>query len=67
MSAERLLQGHVEAWRRVYSYPSIARRLAKARVDLPLALTANLGYRFYAYHLDTHYTCDWPIAMRDAA
>lgn len=67
MSAERLLQGHVEAWRRVYSYASIARRLAKARVDLPLAVTANLGYRFYAYHLDTHYTCDWPIAMRDAA
>ncbi len=67
MSAERLLQGHLEAWRRVYSYSSIARRLAKARVDLPLAVTANLGYRFYAYHLDTHYTCDWPIAMRDAA
>jgi radical SAM superfamily enzyme YgiQ (UPF0313 family) len=67
MTPQRLLQGHVEAWRKVYSYGSIAARLSKARIDLPLALTANLGYRFYAYHLDTHYNCDWPIAFRQAA
>ena len=24
-------------------------------------LMANLGYRYYAHHLDTHYNCDWPI------
>ena len=22
---------------------------------------ANLGYRFYAHHLHTHYNCDWPL------
>jgi radical SAM superfamily enzyme YgiQ (UPF0313 family) len=67
MTPQRLLQGHVEAWRKVYQYGSIVRRLAKARIDLPLALTANLGYRFYAHHLHTHYNCDWPIAFREAA
>ncbi|NMD07147.1 MAG: DUF4070 domain-containing protein, partial [Phyllobacteriaceae bacterium] len=67
MTPQRLLQGHIEAWRKVYQYGSIVRRLAKARIDLPLALTANLGYRFYAHHLHTHYNCDWPIAFREAA
>jgi radical SAM superfamily enzyme YgiQ (UPF0313 family) len=67
MSPQRLLQGHVEAWRKVYQFGSIARRLGKARIDLPLALTANLGYRFYAHHLDSHYNCDWPIGHREAA
>jgi hypothetical protein len=28
---------------------------------------ANLGYRFYARHLETHYTCDWPTGFREAA
>ena len=28
--------------------------------QIPLSLAANLGYRFYAHHLHTHYTCDWP-------
>lgn len=32
-----------------------------ARRFQPLAVTANLGYRFYASHLDRFYTCDWPI------
>ena len=31
--------------------------------QLPLALMANLGYRFYAHHLHTLYTCDWPIGF----
>jgi hypothetical protein len=26
---------------------------------LSIAIPANFGYRFYAYHLDTFYTCDW--------
>jgi len=36
-------------------------------VQLPIAVMANLGYRYYAYHLDTHYTCDWPIGFKKAA
>lgn len=67
MSVSELQRGHERAWRQVYAYPAIARRLAKSRTQLPLALTANLGYRFYAYNLDTHYTCDWPIAVARAA
>ena len=26
-----------------------------------VALSANIGYRFYANHLHQFYTCDWPI------
>jgi len=33
--------------------------LSGSRTRLPIAIPANLGYRFYAYHLDTFYTCDW--------
>ena len=67
MSVSELQRGHERAWRQVYSYSAIARRLAKSRTQLPLAVAANLGYRFYAYNLDTHYTCDWPIAVARAA
>jgi len=67
LTPQRLLEGHVAAWQKVYSYGAIAKRLAKARIDPPLALAANLGYRFYAYHLETHYNCDWPIATQEAA
>jgi hypothetical protein len=28
---------------------------------LPLALGANLGYRFYAHNLHRYYNCDWLI------
>jgi hypothetical protein len=34
---------------------------------MPLALAANLGYRFYAHHLHTHYVCDWPEMTAKAA
>ena len=61
MSVETLLQGHEYAWKKVYSYKGIAKRLWRARNFQPLALTSNLGYRFYANHLDRFYTCDWPI------
>ncbi len=67
MSPEELGEGHERAWRKVYSYGSIARRLAKARIDLPLAVTVNLGYRYFAHHLKTHYTCDWPQVRGKAA
>jgi radical SAM superfamily enzyme YgiQ (UPF0313 family) len=67
MTPRELQQGHEQAWRDVYSYGSIARRLAKSRTQLAIAVMANLGYRYYAQHLETHYTCDWPIGFREAA
>jgi radical SAM superfamily enzyme YgiQ (UPF0313 family) len=67
MTRRELQVGHEKAWRDVYSYGSILRRLAKSRTQLPIAVMANLGYRYYAQHLETHYTCDWPIGFREAA
>jgi radical SAM superfamily enzyme YgiQ (UPF0313 family) len=61
MSARELAEGHERAWKKVYRWTSIARRLWTARNFQPLALTANLGYRFYARNLSRFYTCDWPI------
>src|SRR5580698_3607633 len=67
MTPHALQSGHERAWRAVYSYRSIARRLTAARTRIPIAIMANLGYRYYAHHLETHYTCDWPIGFREAA
>jgi len=67
MTPHELQAGHESAWRAVYSYPAIARRLAASRTQLPIAVMANLGYRYYARHLETHYTCDWPIGFAEAA
>ncbi len=59
MTAAELLEHTRRAWRKTYSFPSIVRRLAGSRTRLPIAIPANIGYRFYAYHLDSFYTCDW--------
>jgi radical SAM superfamily enzyme YgiQ (UPF0313 family) len=67
MTPRELQAGHEKAWRDVYAYSAIARRLAASRTQLPIAIMANLGYRYYAHHLETHYTCDWPIGFREAA
>jgi radical SAM superfamily enzyme YgiQ (UPF0313 family) len=67
MTPRELQAGHERAWREVYSYSSIIRRLGAARTQTPIAIMANLGYRYYAHHLETHYTCDWPIGFRKAA
>jgi radical SAM superfamily enzyme YgiQ (UPF0313 family) len=61
MTVQELAMGHERAWKKVYKWSSIARRLWNARNFQPLALTANLGYRFYAHNLHRFYTCDWPI------
>jgi radical SAM superfamily enzyme YgiQ (UPF0313 family) len=66
-TAEELQNGHERAWRSAYSYSSIARRLNGSRTQTPIAVMANLGYRYYAYHLKTHYNCDWPISVRKVA
>jgi len=63
MSPEQLAAGHERAWKKVYRYGAIARRLWKARAFEPLALAANLGYRFYAHNLQRFYTCDWHLSL----
>jgi radical SAM superfamily enzyme YgiQ (UPF0313 family) len=62
MSPAELLQGTEWAWKQTYSFRSIAKRLLGARIQLPLAFGANLGYRFYAHHLHDYYNCDWLMA-----
>jgi len=62
MTLQQLAAGHERAWKKVYRYSAIARRLWKARAFEPLGLAANLGYRFYAHHLQRFYTCDWHLA-----
>ena len=61
MSVEQLSQGHEYAWKKVYRWSSMGKRLWNAKNFQPLAFTVNLGYRFYAHNLSRFYNCDWPI------
>ena len=61
ISPQDLLAKTEWAWKSTYSYQSIARRLMGSRIQLPISLAANLGYRFYAHNLRTFYNCDWTI------
>jgi radical SAM superfamily enzyme YgiQ (UPF0313 family) len=63
MTVKELEVGHEKAWKDVYSLRSITKRLAGSRQQLRLAVAANLGYRFYANNLKTHYNCDWYIGQ----
>ncbi|MEQ1566079.1 MAG: radical SAM protein [Myxococcota bacterium] len=67
LTPAELLDGHEWAWKEVYSLPNIARRLARSRNHLHIAIPANLGYRFYANHLHTHYNCDAYAAFEPMA
>src|SRR5260370_29098034 len=67
MTPQQLSAGHERAWKKVYRYNAIARRLWKARAFEPLGLAANLGYRFYAHHLQRFYNCDWHLSWSAAA
>jgi len=62
MTPQQLTAGHEHAWKKVYRYSAIARRLWKARAFEPLGVAANLGYRFYAHHLQRFYNCDWHLS-----
>jgi len=64
MTADELLRNTNRAWKQTYSYRSMWKRLAGSRTQLPVAIPANFGYRFYANHLDSFYTCDWQLAPR---
>jgi radical SAM superfamily enzyme YgiQ (UPF0313 family) len=59
MTIEQLQNGIETAWKYAYRYSSILRRITANPSGIPLAITANLGYRFYAHHLRKFYTCDW--------
>lgn len=60
MSAQELQYGTQWAWKKTYSYLGIARRLWRANLFWT-ALTANLGYRFYAHRLGQFYNCRSPL------
>jgi radical SAM superfamily enzyme YgiQ (UPF0313 family) len=66
MTPAELAAGHEQAWKKVYRYSAIARRLWKARTFEPLGIAANLGYRFYAHHLHRFYNCDWHLSLEGA-
>src|SRR5262249_27271466 len=52
MSPERVQQGLEEAWRLSYRWRSLAERIKGAPWSLlPLWVSLNLGYRYYARHL----------------
>jgi radical SAM superfamily enzyme YgiQ (UPF0313 family) len=61
MSVQELNDGHEYAWKAVYKYSAIARRMMNARKFSPILVAANLGYRFYANRLKHFYNCDWNI------
>lgn len=63
MTIRQLEEGHEWAWRRVYKLRNITRRILGSRRQLPVSIAANLGYRFYAKNLHTHYNCDWYIGQ----
>lgn len=58
MSVGQLATGHEKAWKDVYRFSSMARRLWRAGNLTPLAISSNLGYRFYANNLHKFYNCD---------
>lgn len=63
MSVAELQEGHERAWKEVYRWSSMARRLWAARNFRPLTISANIGYRFYAHHLHQFYNCDWHLGV----
>jgi radical SAM superfamily enzyme YgiQ (UPF0313 family) len=61
MTTQALAEGHERAWKETYRWRHITKRLWRAGNLKPLALSANLGYRFYAHNLHNFYTCDIPM------
>lgn len=60
MTPRELQHGIEWTWKKTYSYLGMARRLWGANLFWT-ALTANLGYRFYAYRLHQFYNCRSPL------
>lgn len=62
MSPAELLGGNELAWRYAYRWRSVAKRLRHTAAPFHVALTTNLGYRYYAHNLGRFYNCDWMIS-----
>jgi len=60
-----LERGTEIAWKHAYSSRSILARLPHSPAPWGVRLTTNLGYRFYANHLNKFYNCDWIIGRSD--
>ena len=58
MGVEELLRGTEKAWKSAYGLKSVGRRLVGSYRQPLQALALNLGYRYYAHHLDRFYTCE---------
>jgi len=58
MGVEELLRGAERAWKATYGLRSIGHRLVGSYRQPLQALALNLGYRYYAHHLDRFYTCE---------
>jgi radical SAM superfamily enzyme YgiQ (UPF0313 family) len=63
MTVQQVYEGHETAWKYTYSWRSMAQRLLGSRIQVPVWVIANLGYRFYAHHLHDFYHCDWLIGQ----
>ncbi len=63
MTPQELYAGHEQAWKHTYSVRSMAKRFLGSRIQMPVWWIANLGYRFYAHHLQDFYNCDWIIGQ----
>ena len=59
MTPEELLTGHESAWKYTYSFSGMWKRILGSGIQIPISILANMGYRFYANHLHSHYNCDW--------
>jgi len=56
MTVPELVEGHERAWKQVYRWSAIAKRLWRAKNFQPLSVSVNIGYRFYAHHLHQEVT-----------
>ncbi len=51
MSPERLQEGLHWAWQQSYRWTSIGQRIWGSRTVIPLSVSLNIGYRYFARHL----------------
>jgi len=58
MPVDALLRGTERAWKAAYGIRNIGRRLVGSYRQPLQAVALNLGYRYYAHHLDRFYTCE---------
>ncbi|MDA8016744.1 MAG: cobalamin-dependent protein [Thermoanaerobaculia bacterium] len=62
LSPREVELGTEAAWKHAYSWTGIAQRLRSTGAPFWVAVSTNLGYRFYAHNLRRFYSCDWALA-----